>query len=84
MGIWRDLIRVISIAPARNRTRAPAVGSEHSSKELFEQLINILSEHLHEPAKKILAGKQMPWMEKRKHHLLMNRKIVQTEFSKSV
>ncbi len=31
-------------------SRASAVGGEHSSKELFEQLVNSYSEHLHELA----------------------------------
>jgi hypothetical protein len=33
---------------AGNRTQASMVGSEHSSKQLFEQLINSYPEHLHE------------------------------------
>jgi hypothetical protein len=36
------------LVQAKNRTRASAMGGEHSSKELFEQLINSYSEHLHE------------------------------------
>jgi hypothetical protein len=36
--------------PARKRTRAFAVGCEHSSKELFKPLISCYPEHLHELA----------------------------------
>jgi hypothetical protein len=40
----------ILICPNGNGTQASVVGGEHSSKELFKQLINSYSEHLHEPA----------------------------------
>ncbi len=50
--LWRDLIKVISIlnwrfqnwhALAGNRSRASAVGGEHSRKELLEQLVKHFS-----------------------------------------
>ncbi len=54
--LWRDLNKVISILsrgpetdmsrPESNPDLLGAVGGEHSSKELFEQLINSYSKHL--------------------------------------
>jgi hypothetical protein len=42
----RDLTKVISIRPVIEPGH-PLVGGEHSKKELFEQLVNSYSEHLH-------------------------------------
>ncbi len=51
--LWRDLTKVINWRPwdwhdsTGNRTRASAVGGEHSSKELFELRVNSYSDHLY-------------------------------------
>jgi hypothetical protein len=37
----------LTCVPAGNRTRASAVGGEHSRKESFDQLVDGYSEHLH-------------------------------------
>ncbi len=46
-------LEVPRLTSVGNRTRASALGGEHSSKELFEQYVNSHSEHLHMSARPV-------------------------------